>query len=53
MDDRLHVLNVLLLIKSDGEGDGVLYVAKTTVGESEPLNLQLQTLLESVRGPIR
>ena len=40
MDDRLHILDILLLAGGDQESSGVLYMAKTAVGECEPLDLQ-------------
>ena len=40
MDNWLHILDVLLLVEGDQESSGVLYMAKTTVGECVPFYLQ-------------
>ena len=53
MDNWLHNLDVFLLVEGDQESGGVLYRAKTAVGESIPLNLQFaKNFLDLLEGPL-
>ena len=52
MDNWIHIIDVFLLAEGDQESGGVLYMAKTAVGECIPLNLR-RKLLGLVGGPTR
>ena len=53
MDNRLHILDILLLVEGDQESGGVLYMAKTAVGECEPLGLQFaKNFLNLLENPL-
>ena len=53
MDNRLHIIDILLLVEGDQESGGVLYRAKTAVGECIPLNLQFaENFLDLLEDPL-
>ena len=53
MDNRLHILDVLLLVESDPQSSRVLYMAKTTISECLPSNLQFtENFLDLLEDPL-
>ena len=53
MDNRLHILDILLLVEGDQEGSRVLYMAETAVGECEPFDLQFaNNFLDLLENPL-
>ena len=53
MGNRLHILDILLLVEGGQEGSKVLYMAETAVGECEPFDLQLaKNILDLLEKPL-
>ena len=53
MGNRLHILDILLLVEGDQEGSMILYMAETAVGECEPFDLQFASnFLDLLENPL-
>ena len=52
MDNKLPILDILPLVEGDQESSGVLYTAKTAIGECEPPDLQFAKNLNLLEDPL-